>query len=108
MNEATVSRGSFNNFCIDRGGSKGMHREQVRPLSKTCAERLKYSNRAVTLIKQSHDCEAVHNRLTMYLLLYMLVKDSYLCPSPRQMNVQVMKTDAYTVEPHLPLWTRGG
>ena len=53
----------------DRGGSKGVHREQVHPLSKNCAERLRYSNRAVNLLnlKQSHDHEAMYNRLTMKL-----------------------------------------
>jgi len=43
-----------------------VHREQVHPpLKKIVQGRSIYSNRAVTLIKQSHDQEAVHNRLTM-------------------------------------------
>jgi len=48
-----------------QGGAQGV---SASPSQKNCAEKLRYSNRAVTLIKQSHDYEAVHD-----LLLYMLV-----------------------------------
>jgi len=48
----------------DPGGAQGA---SVPPLKKNCAEKSRYSNREVTLIKQSHDHEAVHNRLTMGL-----------------------------------------
>jgi len=51
------------NLTHIRGGSRGVHREQVHPSQKNCVERSRYSNRVVTLIKQSHDHEAVHNRL---------------------------------------------
>jgi len=39
-----------------QGGAQGA---SAPPLKKNCVERLRYSNRAVTLIKQSHDHEAV-------------------------------------------------
>ena len=52
---------------MHRGGSGGAQGASEPPLKKNYAERSRYSNRAVTLIKQSHDNEAVHNRLTMKL-----------------------------------------
>jgi len=70
---------------LSRGGSRGVHREQVHPLSKKCAERLRYSNRAVTLIKQSHDHEAVHNRL-------MLCGSIALCYVEEQLTIDVIIT----------------
>ena len=42
-------------ILIKRLKGQEVHREQVHPLSKICAERSRYSNRAVTLIKQSHN-----------------------------------------------------
>ena len=48
-----------------QGRVQGVHREHMHPVSKICAVRLRYSNRAVTLTKQSHDHKAVHNRFTI-------------------------------------------
>jgi len=50
---------------------RGVHREQVHPLSKNCTEISRYSNRAITLIKQSHGHEAewVINILSIVIYL---------------------------------------
>jgi len=53
------------NYRISGGGCTG---SKCTPSQKNCAERSRYSNRAVTLIKQSHDHEAVHNRLLTNIL----------------------------------------
>ena len=51
----------------DPGGCTG---SKCTPSQKNCVENCRYSNRAVTLIKQSHDQEVIHNRLTMKFFLY--------------------------------------
>jgi len=58
---------------ITGGGSRVVHREQVHTSQNCTEKKSRYCSRAVTLTKQSHNHEAVHNKFN-----YMKIKEIFV------------------------------